>query len=92
MTGSIRLYDYFSLFFQGCRPRLASPTTPPGLGRTPPENRLRRVSFGILFKMPITTTKLSTNENEPAKDEAFASPYAGTEPGISGIGRDRPKT
>jgi hypothetical protein len=64
----------------------------PGLGRTLPGSRLRRLPFGILFKMPITTTKLSTNENEPAMDEAIAGPYAGTEPGISGIGRDRPKT
>jgi hypothetical protein len=34
---------------------------PRAFGRTPPENRLRRISFGILFKMPITTTKLSKN-------------------------------
>ena len=89
---SVRIYDYFSLFFQGCRLRLAPHTTPLGLGRTLSESRLRRPPFSILFKMPITTTKLSTNENEPAMDEAIAGPYAGTEPGISGIGRDRPKT
>ena len=45
---------------------------PRAFGRTPPETRLRRISFGILFKMPITTTKLSKNYDSPAMDEAIA--------------------
>jgi hypothetical protein len=71
---SVRIYDYFSLFFQGCRLRLAPNAISLGLGRTLPERRLRRLPFSILFKMPITTTKLSKNENAPAMDEATASP------------------
>jgi hypothetical protein len=89
---SVRIYDYFSLFSRDAAYGLAPHTTPLGLGRTLSESRLRRPPFSILFKMPITTTKLSTNENEPAMDEAIAGPYAGSEPGISGIGRDRLKT
>ena len=32
------------------------------LGRTPPDSVLRTEPFGILFKMPTTTTKLSRNK------------------------------
>jgi hypothetical protein len=71
---SVRIYDYFSLFFQGSRIRIAPHTISLGLGRTLSERRLRRLPFSILFKMPITTTKLSKNENAPAMDEATASP------------------
>ena len=82
----------FLALFPGMPPTACAAHDPLGLGRTLSERRLRRLPFSILFKMPITTTKLSTNENEPAMDEAIAGPHAGTEPGISGIGRDRPKT
>ena len=58
------------------------------LGRTLPEDRLRRSPFGILFKMPTTTTELSRNENEPDKAHP-AGPYAGTDRQQSGIGRNR---
>jgi hypothetical protein len=65
---------FLALINQGRRTRLSPHASPPSLGRTLPESRLRRLSFGILFKMPITTTKLSTNENEPTMAEATASP------------------
>jgi hypothetical protein len=57
------------------------------LGRTLPEDRLRRSPFGILFKMPTTTTELPKNENEPAKANPDG-PYAGTDRQQSGIGRN----
>jgi hypothetical protein len=48
---------------------------------------LRRSPFGILFKMPTTTTELPKNENEPAKANPDG-PYAGTDRQQSGIGRN----
>jgi len=52
----------FSLFFRGPSPAVSRATRSPSLGRTLPESRLRRLPFGILFKMPTTTTKLSKNK------------------------------
>ena len=57
------------------------------LGRTLPEDRLRRSPFGILFKMPTTTTGLSRNENEPARREP-CRPVRGNR---SRESRDRPQ-
>ena len=37
------------------------------LGRTPPDSVLRTEPFGILFKMPTTTTKLSRNTTSRSK-------------------------
>ena len=37
------------------------------LGRTPPDSVLRTEPFGILFKMPTTTTKLSRNKTSRSK-------------------------
>jgi len=61
------------------------------LGRTLPGDRLRRSPFGILFKMPTTTTELPKNKNEPAKANPDG-PNAGTDRQQSGIGRNSEKT
>ena len=82
----------FLALFPGMPPTTCAEHDSPGPWENAFREPLETAPFSILFKMPITTTKLSTNENEPAMDEAIAGPYAGTEPGISGIGRDRPKT
>ena len=60
---------------------------PRAFGRTPPENRLRRISFGILFKMPITTTKLSKNGNGPTMDKPLPAVFGYR----SQESRDRPR-
>ncbi len=54
------------------------------LGRTLPESRLRRLPFGILFKMPTTTTGLSMNENEPARREPCRPVRGNRTPGKQG--------
>ena len=59
----------FLLSCQGRHPAEIRGMPPLSLGRTPPGTVLRTGPFGILFKMPITTTtKLSRNDTSRHRD------------------------